>query len=146
MEGLLGSQLEPKELTYRYRCDDARIAAWADAAKVQQIVLNLLANAIKFTPAGGNITLECEAEPDTVAIRVIDSGIGIPADKLEAVFEPFVQIGDRDAQINGTGLGLPISRRLAGAMGGSLAAASDLGKGSTFTLRLQKARTAQHSI
>jgi PAS domain S-box-containing protein len=146
MEGLIGSQLEPKELTYRYRCGDARIAAWADAAKVQQIVLNLLANAIKFTPTGGNITLECESEQDAVAIRVIDSGIGIPADKLEAVFEPFVQLRERNAQSNGTGLGLPISRRLAGAMGGSLTATSELGKGSTFTLRLQKARTAQHSI
>jgi PAS domain S-box-containing protein len=146
MEGLIGSQLGPKELKYRYRCDDTRIAAWADAAKVQQIVLNLLANAIKFTPLGGNITLECESEPETVAIRVIDSGIGIPADKLEAVFEPYVQIRERNAQSNGTGLGLPISRRLASAMGGSLTATSDLGKGSTFTFRLQKAKTALHSF
>ena len=144
MEGLIGSQLGPKELKYLYRCDDSRIAAWADAAKVQQIVLNLLANATKFTPLGGDITLECESESETVAIRVIDSGIGIPADQLEAVFEPFVQIRERNAQSNGTGLGLPISRRLATAMGGSLTATSDLGRGSTFTLRLQKARTAQH--
>jgi PAS domain S-box-containing protein len=146
MEGLIGSQLGPKDLKYQYRCDDLRLAAWADAAKVQQIVLNLLANAIKFTPAGGSITLECESEGDGVAIRVIDSGIGIPADKLDAVFEPFVQIRERHAVSNGTGLGLPISRRLAASMGGSLTATSDLGDGSTFTLRLQKARIAQHSV
>jgi signal transduction histidine kinase len=110
---------------------------------VQQILLNLLANAIKFTPRGGTIRLECQSDWDHVAIRVVDSGIGIPADKLEAVFEPFVQIRDRNALSNGTGLGLAISRRLAVAMGGSLTAASTLGRGSTFTLRLQKAGSAQ---
>ena len=145
MEGLVGSQLEPKDLKYQYHCDDTRIAAWADAAKVQQIVLNLLANAIKFTPLGGKITLECTSEPEVVAIHVIDSGIGIPADKLEAVFEPFVQIREKNALSNGTGLGLPISRRLASAMGGSLTATSELGQGSAFTLRLPKAGTAEPS-
>jgi len=139
MEGLIGSQLETKDLKYQYRCDDVSTAARADAAKVQQILLNLLANAIKFTPFGGRILLECESEPDAVAIHVIDSGIGIPGDKLEAVFQPFVQIRARNALSNGTGLGLAISRRLANAMGGSLTAVSDLGKGSNFTLRLQKA-------
>ena len=139
IEGLVRSQLETKELRYQYRCSNASIAARADAAKMQQIVLNLLANAIRFTPFGGSISLECESEPDAVAIRVIDSGIGIPLDKLEAVFQPFAQIRPRDTSSNGTGLGLPISRRLANAMGGSLTAVSDLGKGSAFTLRLQKA-------
>jgi PAS domain S-box-containing protein len=143
MEGLIGSQLEPKELRYEFRRGDARIAAQADSAKVQQILLNLLANAIKFTPRGGSIRLECQSDWDHVAIRVIDSGIGIPADKLEAVFEPFVQIRERNALSNGTGLGLAISRRLAIAMGGSLTAASTLGKGSTFTLRLRKAERPQ---
>jgi PAS domain S-box-containing protein len=139
MEGLIGSQLETKDLKYRYRCDNVSVAARADAAKVQQVVLNLLANAIKFTPFGGSVSLECESEPDTVAIHVIDTGIGIPADKLEAVFQPFVQIRDMNALSNGTGLGLAISRRLATAMGGSLTAMSDVGKGSVFTLRLQRA-------
>ena len=139
MEGLIGSQLETKDLKYQYRCNDASIAARADAAKVQQIVLNLLANAIKFTPFGGSVSLECESERDVVAIHVVDSGIGIPVDKLEAIFQPFVQIRARNALSNGTGLGLAISRRLANAMGGSLTAVSDLGKGSAFTLRLQKA-------
>jgi PAS domain S-box-containing protein len=143
MEGLIGSQLEAKKLRYEFRRGDARIAAEADAAKVQQILLNLLANAIKFTPRGGTIRLECQSEWDRVAIRVVDSGIGIPADKLEAVFEPFVQIRQGNASSNGTGLGLAISRRLAIAMGGSLTAASSIGKGSTFTLRLQKAGSAQ---
>jgi PAS domain S-box-containing protein len=138
MEGLVGAQLEEKELNYAYRCADWSIAANADAGKVQQILLNLLANAIKFTDRGGNIALECELEPEAVAIRVIDTGKGIPIDKIEAIFEPFVQLKPKGAVTNGTGLGLPISRRLATTMGGSLSAASEIGKGSTFTLRLQR--------
>jgi PAS domain S-box-containing protein len=138
MEGLVGAQLEEKELSYAYRCGDWSIVADADAGKVQQILLNLLANAIKFTDRGGSVSLQCELEPETVAIRVIDTGKGIPPDKIEAIFEPFVQLKPKGAVTNGTGLGLPISRRLATAMGGSLSAASELGKGSTFTLRLQR--------
>jgi PAS domain S-box-containing protein len=138
MEGLVGAQLEEKELSYSYRCGDRAIVANADAGKVQQILLNLLANAIKFTDRGGSISLQCELEPETVAIRVIDNGKGIPPDKLEAIFEPFVQLKPKGAVTNGTGLGLPISRRLAIAMGGSLTAQSEPGQGSTFTLRLPR--------
>ena len=138
MEGLVGAQLEEKELSYTYRCGDWSMVANADAGKVQQILLNLLTNAIKFTARGGSIALQCELEPEAVAIRVTDTGKGIPPDKLEAIFEPFVQLKPKGAVTNGTGLGLPISRRLATAMRGSLSAASEVGKGSTFTLRLQR--------
>jgi len=139
MEGLVGAQLEEKELRYTYRCDDPSLVACADAAKVQQIVLNLLANAIKFTDRRGSITLDCGLESDTIAIHVVDTGRGIPADKLDAIFQPFVQLKSKGAVTAGTGLGLPISRKLATAMGGSLNATSELGRGSNFTLRLQRA-------
>jgi signal transduction histidine kinase len=139
MESLIGPQLETKELVYVSRCLDESIEAYADATKVQQILLNLLSNAIKFTNQGGSITLECLRDADLVILNVTDSGCGIPADQLEAVFEPFVQVKTKGAVPNGTGLGLSISRRLAQAMGGSLTAVSELGKGSTFTLRLQNA-------
>jgi PAS domain S-box-containing protein len=138
MEGLVGAQLGGKELTYSYSCEDQSIVANADAGKVQQILFNLLANAIKFTDRGGSISLQCELEPEAVAIRVTDTGKGIPPDKLEAIFEPFVQLKAKGGVANGTGLGLPISRTLATAMGGSLGAASEPGNGSTFTLRLQR--------
>lgn len=136
MEGFIGPQLESKRLKYSYNCIDEGIVAYADAAKVEQIVLNLLANAIKFTPNGGLITLECSNGQDKVRIHVSDTGIGIPPDKLDAVFEPFVQIRDHGASMGGTGLGLPISRRLATAMGGELVAQSNPGEGSTFILSL----------
>ena len=141
MEGFVGSQLEKRGLSYSYHCSNEHIVALADAPKVQQIVLNLLANAIKFTQPEGHISLECEEDDSSVTIRVIDSGIGIPADKLESAFQPFVQIRNKYLPSEGTGLGLPISRRLATAMGGMLTATSMEGKGSTFTLRLPLIRS-----
>jgi signal transduction histidine kinase len=139
MESLIAPQLETKELAYVYRCADQSIVAYADATKVQQIVLNLLSNAIKFTKQDGSITVECAREPEMVVLRIHDTGCGIPSDQLEAVFEPFVQIKTGGIVASGTGLGLSISRRLAQAMGGSLTVTSELGRGSTFTLRLQRA-------
>jgi PAS domain S-box-containing protein len=138
VESLVVPHLEEKNLTYEYKCADPSVIAEADPAKVQQIVLNLLANAIKFTDPGGHIQVECGIDGDEVAITVTDTGRGIPADKLEAIFEPFVQIRNGGTALNGTGLGLPISRRLATAMGGSLTAVSEVGKGSAFTLRLPR--------
>jgi PAS domain S-box-containing protein len=138
VEALVGPHLEAKSLRYEYTCPDRFAIAQADPAKVQQIVLNLVANAIKFTDIGGQIRVECELDGDDVAVRVIDTGRGIPRDKIEACFEPFVQIRSGGTPLNGTGLGLPISRHLAIAMKGSLSATSELGKGSTFTLRLPR--------
>lgn len=117
-------------------CSD-RIAL-ADRAKVGQILLNLLTNAIKFTPEGGSITVSCLAEPSsTVHIRVRDTGIGIAEDQLESIFEPFVQVGrSLSSSHEGTGLGLAISRDLARGMDGDLTVRSVPGKGSTFTISL----------
>ena len=137
MEGFISPQLESKNLGYSYSCEDKSLMANADGAKLEQIVLNLLANAIKFTESGGAISLECAACHDHIQIHVRDTGIGIPPNKLEAIFEPFVQIRARGMSIGGTGLGLPISRRLAVAMGGELTATSVEGSGSTFTLVLR---------
>jgi len=114
--------------------------ASADRAKVEQILINLLSNAIKFTESGGHVTVECSLRADAVAIDVRDTGVGIPSDKLEVVFDPFVQVGrNLTGRQEGTGLGLAISRDLARAMHGDLVVASEVGQGSTFTLTLPKA-------
>jgi signal transduction histidine kinase len=113
-----------------------------DAEKVQQILLNLLTNALKFTSAGGAVTLSCERLPDaeTVAVRVADTGRGIAPEQLERIFQPFVQVDARLARTQeGVGLGLAISRDLARGMGGDLAVESTPGAGSTFTLTLPAA-------
>ena len=113
----------------------------ADREKAEQILLNLLSNANKFTPAGGSVTLHAMVAADrgdAVEISVADTGVGIPDDQLAGVFEPFVQ-AHSTARAQGTGLGLSISRELARGMGGDLAAQSRQGKGSTFTLTLRRA-------
>jgi PAS domain S-box-containing protein len=136
MEGFVGAQLETKNLGFSYKCEDLSVTALADAVRLEQIVLNLVSNAIKFTPTGGSIALECVGVDNRVEIRVSDTGMGIPADKLEVIFEPFVQLRPRDSSQGGTGLGLPISRRLATAMGGELTVTSTKGAGSTFVVTL----------
>jgi signal transduction histidine kinase len=117
-----------------------RVTAWADGEKVRQIALNLLSNAIKYTPAGGRVELCCGVDGGRAYVRVTDTGIGIPRDQQEMVFEPFVQL-DRGLTrtTEGTGLGLSISRRLAAGMGGELTLDSEEGAGSTFTLWLPTA-------
>jgi PAS domain S-box-containing protein len=114
--------------------------ARADATRVEQILLNLIGNAIKFTPDGGHIAVQVAREGGMVAVAVRDTGVGIPEDQLERVFEPFTQLSPRlDERKPGVGLGLTISRELARRMGGDVRAASRPGEGSTFTLLLPAA-------
>jgi signal transduction histidine kinase len=121
------------------RCDPALVVR-ADREKLEQILLNLVSNAVKFTPSGGTIAIECEGAGDTAVVRVIDTGIGIPGDRLEDIFEPFVQVrSDLARERDGAGLGLAISRDLARAMHGDLTAESLPGQGSRFTLMLPRA-------
>jgi PAS domain S-box-containing protein len=116
----------------------------ADDVRLSQVIGNLVSNAIKFTEQGGvELTIEAE-EPRkgrrVVEIRVKDSGIGIPADRLSAVFESFVQAdGSTTRRFGGTGLGLTISKRLVEVAGGTLSLESVVGEGSTFTVRLNLA-------
>jgi signal transduction histidine kinase len=122
------------------------IHAMADRDKGQQILLNLLTNAVKFTTPGGRISVEAsETAGDTplAIVRVTDTGIGIPPEMLERVFEPFIQVdASRTRATEGTGLGLAISRDLARGMDGDLAATSAMGVGSTFILTLPLGRSA----
>jgi len=114
----------------------------ADERRARQILMNLLSNAVKFTPERGRVGVDVSAKGDQVAITVWDSGVGIPADRLEKVFEKFHQVTDDvySRQQEGTGLGLYISRNLARMMGGDLTVESTPGKGSRFTLSLPRAK------
>ncbi|HEX4683086.1 MAG TPA: ATP-binding protein [Gemmatimonadaceae bacterium] len=139
LEALIAPLLMKKALVYECAPCDRSILAKADPDRLQQILLNLLSNAAKFTPQGGRILVECDADAERVRIHVTDTGPGIPGDKRQQIFEPFVQL-DREYSGGqaGTGLGLAISRDLAVAMGGELAVESTPGKGSTFTLTLAR--------
>ncbi len=145
----LGPMIEPqfaaKNLTYEVRLPNEPIHVLADREKLVQILLNLLSNSVKFTPQDGRVIIDLGTRADgtdperTIFLRVMDTGIGIPADKLETIFDPFVQLSrGHAARREGTGLGLAISRGLARAMGGDLRARSTAGASTTFTLTLAR--------
>ena len=139
MYSLVAPQIRVRGLTYDYAPCSPSILVRADIEKVQQVLLNLLSNAIKFTEAGGNVRLECACTDAVAAVRVVDTGVGIPVEKLEAIFQPFVQVDQNfTRQGQGTGLGLSISRELARAMGGDITVESVLGEGAVFTLSLPR--------
>ena len=129
--------IESKRLRYRRHAPATSLVARGDHAKVQQIVLNLFSNAIKFTPEGGQVEVEWSTDESKIRIRVSDTGVGIPPDHLHSVFEPFMQLtGPLARRSGGTGLGLSISRDFARGMGGQLLVESEPGRGSAFTLVL----------
>jgi signal transduction histidine kinase len=118
----------------------------ADSERLRQVLLNLLSNAIKFTEPGGCITVAVETSSNEARIRVQDTGCGIAADKLEHVFEPFVQVHRTLSEpMGGVGLGLAISRELTRAMDGHLTLESTVGEGSTFTVSLPVVDVASRS-
>ena len=140
---MIEPQAAAKRLVYDMRATAEGVRVLADADKLRQILLNLLSNAAKFTDPEGRVTLRAEddAAAGLVRIRVRDTGRGIPSDKLEQVFDPFVQVHRHQAgeARQGVGLGLAISRDLARGMGGELNAESVEGEGSTFTVTLRRA-------
>jgi PAS domain S-box-containing protein len=137
IEAMTRPQIAGSNLTYAaVQCDGAD-EVWGDRDKIQQILINLVSNSIKFTPAGGAITATCTSSGTDVLIEISDTGRGIPAEKLNEIFDPFVQVNPKYTRVqDGVGLGLAISRDLARGMGGDLSAESTEGAGSTFTLRL----------
>jgi signal transduction histidine kinase len=136
-EALVLPQVHAKGLAYVLGSVPPTLAVWADREKLQQILLNLLSNAIKFPDAGGEVRVVCTAQQGIVAIAVADTGVGIAPEKVESIFDPFVQVDQRLTRMHqGVGLGLAISRDLAGGMGGDLTVESAPGAGSVFTLTL----------
>ena len=139
LESDLGAQLAAKRLDYHREPGPAPVVR-ADGEKLRIVLQNLLTNAVKFTAPGGRVAVECAADGGVAHVRVRDTGRGIPADKLDDIFQPFVQV-DRHlthSSQQGVGLGLAISRELARRMGGDLTAESVVGAGSTFTLTLPR--------
>jgi signal transduction histidine kinase len=145
---LVEVQASAKRITVGRGPRDPAARAWADARKLEQVLLNLLANAVKFTSAGGSVsvTVTTRAEgadggrPDAVFVRVADTGPGVPADQQERIFEPFRRADTATSHAAaGTGLGLAISRDLARGMGGELRVRSRDGAGAVFTVTLRRA-------
>jgi signal transduction histidine kinase len=117
----------------------SHVVVTTDEEKLQQVLVNLAANAIKYSRPGGTVTLRCRDEDDAVTFDVIDDGPGIPPDKLHDIFEPYVRLDSASSPgTAGWGLGLAISRELATGLHGSLSVRSEVGQGSAFTLRLPR--------
>jgi signal transduction histidine kinase len=136
-ELLVRPQARSKGLTLSVPAAPPTLIVRADAEKLRQILVNLASNAVKFTDAGGRIEILCAGAGDRARIQIRDTGMGIPPDKLDSIFDPFVQVrSDLSRPHEGTGLGLAISRDLALRMAGDLTVQSSLGAGSTFTLTL----------
>ncbi len=133
---------EAKEIELEV-ADTFAIRIFADRLRIKQILYNLLSNALKFTPAGGRVSIEVQVEGAFVQISVRDTGVGIAKPEHESVFDKFFQVGQRQARGHeGTGLGLAITRRLVEQHGGTLRLESELGKGSRFTFTIPAAGPA----
>jgi signal transduction histidine kinase len=135
--GIVEPLAAKKQLALRIRVPESRLAIETDARKLRQILVNLLSNAVKFTDRG-EVALLLERSPDGGAVfRVRDTGGGIATEHLETIFRAFEQVDPSlTRRQQGTGLGLGVSRKLAGLLGGELSVESELGVGSTFTLQL----------
>lgn len=136
---LVKQMAQKKALEVHFTSDSTVTIFLADGRRLKQILVNLLSNAIKFTPEGGQIGLEVRGDSDQTAVHftVWDTGIGIAADEMDRLFQPFVQLDSGlDRQHQGTGLGLSLVRRLADMHGGSISLESKVGRGSRFTVSL----------
>jgi signal transduction histidine kinase len=140
LESLVSPQLAAGDVRYSCLLGE-QVEVKADPERTQQILLNLLTNAIKFTDSGGSVSVSSVASDETVRLSVTDTGRGIEREKLGRIFEPFVQVDRHLTNVSqqGVGLGLAISRDLARRMGGDITAESEVGRGSTFTLSLPRA-------
>jgi signal transduction histidine kinase len=130
-------QAEKKNIDLRVQVDPASLPVRQDAGKVHQILTNLLSNAVKFTPEGGRVTLKAAADGQDLVLTVSDTGVGIAPEEQDLIFEKFRQAANPlTREQGGTGLGLSIVRELAKLLGGDVSLHSELGRGSTFTVRL----------
>ena len=128
----------PENVELRFEEPEASVTLETDRGKLSQILRNLVSNALKFTE-NGSVTVYAGQQDGELVLRVIDTGIGIPSDQFEHIFEEFGQVENPlQARVKGTGLGLAISRRLAEILGGTLDVTSAMGSGSTFSLRVPR--------
>jgi histidine kinase len=143
--GQIQPQIIAQNLDLRIECPPCPLPVYADADRTSQVLLNLVGNAVRYTPEGGTITIRMAEEGAYALVSVEDTGIGIPAEALPYVFERFYRVDPSRARSSGgSGIGLTIARHLVWAMGGELCVASEgSGQGSTFSFTLPVAPPAQ---
>jgi hypothetical protein len=130
-------QVKSKEQSFVLCLPPSLPIVWGDKKRINQVVQNLLSNAMKFTPAGGSITLRAEDEGDNLKVEVEDTGPGVPPEDQERLFEPYFRLKEH-SRLPGVGLGLYLSRRLVELHGGRMEIKSKVGRGTNFSFFLPK--------
>jgi signal transduction histidine kinase len=128
-----------KDVELRFVSPDDPLSLWADPMRLGQLVGNLVSNAVKFTPKGGTVTLTVGRRSDTAVVEIEDTGVGIPADEVDKLFQRFFRASTAATE-QGTGLGLSIVKSIAEAHGGTISVRSEEGVGTTFLVELPIAR------
>jgi signal transduction histidine kinase len=136
---MMQSMAEKSGITIIEKFEQGNIHTFADLTRLKQVILNLLSNAIKYNKQDGNVKVSLDdGHPEYCRVFIEDTGLGIPEDKWDTIFIPFERLERDKTQIRGTGLGLPISRRLINIMGGDIGFTSQSGEGSTFWVDVKK--------
>ncbi|HKJ93288.1 MAG TPA: ATP-binding protein, partial [Longimicrobiales bacterium] len=135
--GLVRQRAAERGIAFEARPDACNVHVLADRQRLKQVLLNLMSNAVKYNAEGGRVRIDCgEGTPGMIRVSVSDTGDGIPKSKMEHLFEPFERLGAEETGVEGTGIGLALSKGLVEAMDGVLGADSVRGQGSTFWLEL----------
>jgi signal transduction histidine kinase len=135
------------KVTFDVDAGDVEVLAYYDTLRIKEVINNVISNAIKYNKEGGTVTLRIEKSPEGFArIRCTDTGLGIPADKISAVFNEFETVGHVSKHHKGTGLGMPISKKLCQSMGGDLTLTSVDGVGSTFYIDIPVEKILDESM
>ncbi|MEJ2185346.1 MAG: ATP-binding protein [Gemmatimonadota bacterium] len=134
--GLVRQRAAERGIEFTANPDACNVHVLADRQRLKQVLLNLMSNAVKYNKEGGSVRVDCSADTGMVRISVADTGEGIPESKMEHLFEPFERLGAEETGVEGTGIGLALSKGLVEAMDGLMGADSDEGEGSTFWLEL----------
>lgn len=134
---LVAGRAGAENITLQHSVVDGPMLLAGDGLRIKQVLLNLLSNAVKYNQPGGSVTLVARRlDAQWAEIDIVDTGIGIAEEDFDSVFEPFTRFGSRKMDVDGTGVGLTISRQLVELMGGSLEFTSKVGEGTTFTVKL----------
>jgi signal transduction histidine kinase len=136
---LLAPLAAKNNLTFTVEAPDDRVCIWGDPVRLRQVLINLASNAIKYNRSGGSVRLAVEADDNTVEIVCVDTGKGIPDEDMPKLFRAYQRVKANIDGIEGTGLGLRITKRLVMMMGGHISVFSRVNEGSTFTVTLSRA-------